>query len=242
MGMMSDWKGKVLFSSISLGAAALGVWQAKRYKWKVDIIDEMTASLHSTSFLSLPDSTTQRALGEYVRETSIGMTKGKKVSLSGEFEHEKEVLLGPRSAPANLIANSAQGLAVNPQGYFVITPLKRTDGTIIFVNRGWVGINEKSWGRPKGNVTLSAIFVNGEKEGLFSPENNTSSRKLLWLNPVSLLCASGLNEAQASPVLIAEVFEEDGVPITSYPIAKRQKHFIDHHVSPMTHLVYSFTW
>jgi len=237
---MSDLTGKLFFSSISLGAAALGVWQTKRYKWKVETIDEMTASLQSTLFLSLPDSTTQRALGEYVREKCS--TKGRKVSLSGEFVHEKEVLLGPRSAPANLIANSAQGLAVNPQGYFVITPLKRSDGTVIFVNRGWVGINEKSWGRPNGNVTLKAIFVNGEKEGLFSPENNTSTKKLLWLNPASLLCASGLNESQASPVLIAEVFEEDNAPITSYPIAKRQKHFIDHHVTPMTHLVYALTW
>jgi len=45
----------------------------------------------------------------------------------------------------------------------------------------------KSLGTP-GNVKIRAIFVSRGNEGLFSPEKDF----VLLLNPVSLLCASGL--------------------------------------------------
>ena len=41
--------------------------------------------------------------------------QGRRVQIQGTFEHEKEVLLGPRSSPPGLLGPAAQGMATNPQ-------------------------------------------------------------------------------------------------------------------------------
>jgi cytochrome oxidase assembly protein ShyY1 len=57
----------------------------------------------------------------------------------GHYLHDHEVLLGPRSAPPGLVTTAAQGMATNPQGYYIITPfVLQPNKHIIFVNRGWV--------------------------------------------------------------------------------------------------------
>lgn len=53
--------------------------------------------------------------------------KGRKIALHGVYDHSKEVLLGPRAAPG-LINKKAQGMATNPMGFYVITPLYLNNG------------------------------------------------------------------------------------------------------------------
>lgn len=53
--------------------------------------------------------------------------KGRRISLQGKFDHSQEVLLGPRTSPG-LVSKKAQGMASNPQGFFVITPLYFDNG------------------------------------------------------------------------------------------------------------------
>ena len=183
---------------------------------------------------------------------SASQLEGCRVSTTGVFAHELEVLLGPRSAPAGLFGEAAQGLATNPQGYFIITPLKRSDGTVVFVNRGWVDLKRGSWERPAGQVTVQGILSQGEKQGSFSPVNNVESRKLLWLEPAALrrACGSILEagagaggaEALTAPLVLLEVVEPDDQPVTSFPVARRMKHLGEAYITPMTHLVYAVTW
>ena len=47
---------------------------------------------------------------------------GQRIIIVGEFDHANEVKIGPRAAPPGLITDAAQGMATNPQGYFIITP------------------------------------------------------------------------------------------------------------------------
>ena len=65
-------------------------------------------------------------------------------TLSGCFDHEREVLLGPRGPPPGALADSGPnsgrsggGLGSSPQGYFVITPLLTDSNEEVLVNRGW---------------------------------------------------------------------------------------------------------
>lgn len=56
---------------------------------------------------------------------------------------------GPRSAPPGLKANTGpSSMATSPLGDFVHTPLKRSDGSWVLVNRGWAprskGTREKA--------------------------------------------------------------------------------------------------
>ena len=105
---VSKLVGIFFFSSICFGAAGLGVWQTKRYAWKIGVIEEGQRKLNDVAD-TLPDLT-QADLVNYVNKM-----RGRRVAVTGKFDHSKEILLGPRSAPPGLIGAVAQGLAVNPQ-------------------------------------------------------------------------------------------------------------------------------
>ena len=105
---VSKLVGIFFFSSICFGAAGLGVWQTKRYAWKIGVIEEGQRKLNDVAD-TLPDLT-QADLVHYVNRM-----RGRRVAVTGKFDHSKEILLGPRSAPPGLIGAVAQGLAVNPQ-------------------------------------------------------------------------------------------------------------------------------
>lgn len=228
--------GIAFFSSIVAMTFGLGCWQVQRYQWKVRVTaEEKERYLQSPS--SIPSCSSQQHLSE-----SVSLLHGRRVSTAGVFLHDKELLLGPRSAPVGLFGEAAQGLATNPQGYYVITPLRRSDGTVVFVNRGWIDVKRTAWGRPTGQVTVHGIVSQGEKQGSFSPVNNTQSKKLLWLEPAALLQATGLETAQ--PVVVLEVVAPDNEPVATFPAARRSKHLAagGQYITPMTHLVYATTW
>jgi surfeit locus 1 family protein len=120
-------------------------------------------------------------------------SKGRAVLIEGTFRHDKEVLLGLRSVPPNLVGAKAEGMAVNPLGYFIITPFVLKDGSTIFVNRGWVSMKMTNWDRPKGIVSLIVTPRDFEPKSTFSPVNDPKSKKLLWLEKSSLLAAADLS-------------------------------------------------
>ncbi|CAN0319208.1 unnamed protein product, partial [Ectocarpus sp. 8 AP-2014] len=65
--------------------------------------------------------------------------EGRRLRVTGVFDHGKEVLVGPRGAPPGMKATSGpSSMAPSPMGDFVHTPLKRGDGSVVLVNRGWV--------------------------------------------------------------------------------------------------------
>lgn len=115
-----DYAGILFFGSISLGTLGLGVWQLQRYF-------EKTASYQSIA-TAQEEETVQ--FPEYLsdEETALWVkgNKSRKLRLVGTFEHSNEIQLGLRSLPNG----QAQGLASNPQGYFIITPFRLTNGSV----------------------------------------------------------------------------------------------------------------
>ena len=235
-GGRRDAAGIAVFSSICLGAAGLGVWQMQRYQWKMSVIEEIERKMHAPPE-AMPSKLAQYELAEYVEQI-----RGRAMKVTGTFDHAAEVLVGPRSAPAGLVGTAAQGLAINPQGYYVLTPLVRSDGTVVFVNRGWVAKSETNWVRPTGQVTLFAIVSRGETPGTFSPPNVPATKRLFWLELEALRTAANRPQLGAKEVVVVEAFEPDDVPVTSYPAARRLKHLTEQHVTPLMHLVYAGTW
>jgi len=227
--------GIAFFSSVCAYAVGLGVWQAKRYHWKVGVIEDIKLKLNDPP--EIIPSLAQFDLVEWVDQM-----QGRRVAVTGIFDHSKEILIGPRSAPLGLMGDAAQGLAVNPQGYYVITPFNRSDGTVVFINRGWVAMKETNWLRPLGVTTLSTVVSHPEKKNTFTPVNDPASMKLLWVEAGALRICADLPALKDNEMIVLEAFEKDEVPVTSYPAAKRQKHLDQQNVSPLTHLVYAFTW
>lgn len=92
-----------------------------RYEWKNNLID----TLKVRSELAPIDFTTSNTqqLFENLEEY-----KCRRILIEGVYDHENEIVLGLRTAPAGLLGPAAQGLASNPQGNFIITPLVLNDG------------------------------------------------------------------------------------------------------------------
>ncbi|CAM9310681.1 unnamed protein product [Choristocarpus tenellus] len=170
---------------------------------------------------------------------------GRLVHVMGVFDHNMEVLVGLRSAPEGLSGPSnAPSMATNPMGYFLFTPLTREDGSMVVINRGWVPQSGKEWSRPTGKVSLTGVIKHGEKRGMFSPPNNPTSKRLLWVEMEALSEAVGY-KGEGNPILVEVVGSdsEDAQPgKLKYPLEKRAHHFQDFHVTPLTHLMYAATW
>lgn len=103
--------GIAFFSTICFTAIGLGVWQTKRYNWKIGVIEANKKKVNDAA--EPVPSLSQSDLVAYTSNT-----RGKRVTLTGTFDHGKEILVGPRSSPPGLMGAVAQGLAINPQVYF----------------------------------------------------------------------------------------------------------------------------
>ena len=88
----------------------------------------------------------------------------RRVYATGQFRHDRELLLGPR-------------LHEGTNGYFVITPLEREgDGSTVLVNRGWIKKDlrdqkDRPEGLPTGMVTVEGLLREPWKKNFFTPEN-----------------------------------------------------------------------
>jgi len=253
----SDILGISVFSAICLSTFGLGVWQVKRYYWKIDLIESIKQASHEEPGV-LKSSTVQAS-----SSGRLDGLDGKVMTITGHFDHGSELTLGPRSAPVSLLGYAAQGMATNPQGYYIITPFIIEDGedqckdTVIFVNRGWVPKSEVNYDRPSGSTTISCVIGNEEKAGTFAPKNDPKSKNLLWLERKAILNGTTMTSLDY-PAVLAECVNEneeektaDKTPfdkkqksgvVQKFPFAKHLSDLQDQYVTPSTHIVYAVTW
>lgn len=110
------------------------MWQTKRYFWKVDLLQTLNDRTKEDPIV-LSASSASAVIDDHEHLV------GRKVLLTGEFDHDHgtyacpcsacscsdmvaELVLGLRASPPGLVTAAAQGMGSNPQGYFIITPLK----------------------------------------------------------------------------------------------------------------------
>ena len=171
MSSISSKLGQLFFLTISAAGGGLGVWQVQRYYWKVGTIDEAKSNFENSTVHLIQNSDNQQKLHEQFQQLI-----GNKARLSGKYIKDHDVFLGLRSAPLSKNRTAAQGLAVNPQGYYVYTPFQLSSSVtatgnssssssspIVFVNRGWIPMRGKEVYTPSGNVTIEGIVAKGEK-------------------------------------------------------------------------------
>ena len=222
-----------------------GSGQLQRYSWKVSLLEQTKKAFELDS-----EAVPQRDFGQGELFSYLQEKYGQRITIVGEFDHANEVKIGPRAAPPGLITDAAQGMATNPQGYFIITPFKLSHGCTVFVNRGWVKLGaQDTIDRPKGLITLENIIVSStEKPNKFNPpidKKAIESRTLIWMESRALVEAGArqgiINVEKGVPVV--EVVDPDSAPMPqSYPVPRRFKHVMEPSVTPLTHLTYAFTW
>ena len=243
-GSGTDVAGIVVFGSICLGTFGLGCWQVQRYNWKVDLLKTAKERYEMEAQVLPERKLSQGELYEYLQDIS-----GQRLALTGSFDHSNEVRIGPRAAPPGLVTDAAQGMATNPQGYFIVTPFVTKAGGLVFVNRGWVKRGVENIDRPVGQVTLSNLIVSQtEMPNRFNPpidQKAINEKSLIWLEANALVEAGGASNVLSAGdgVPIVEVVEADGTPLKAlYPVARRFQQVSEPSVTPLTHMTYAFTW
>jgi surfeit locus 1 family protein len=133
---------------------ALGTWQLERRTWKLDLLARIHERVHATP-VPAPDPAQWS-------QVSAASDEYRAVSATGVFLHDRETLV--------------QAVTDLGAGYWVLTPLKRADGNIILVNRGFVPAERKDaaarpGGNPPGELTVTGLLRVSEPGGTLLRRN-----------------------------------------------------------------------
>ena len=151
-----------------------------------------------------------------------------RVRVTGTFLHDRETLV-------HGLAPGEPGRAL--QGFYVLTPLRRDDGTTILINRGFVPTELKdpknrAAGQVAGQATVTGMLRASETRGLFVPESDPKRDAWFTRDIPGIAAARGLTEV--APYLI----EADATPNPGgWPRGGQLR--VD---LPNNHLQYAFTW
>lgn len=157
---------------LPISAFGLGTWQVRRKIWKESLIQE------------LKTKTTFPALDFPENEEELKTLEYRRIKVVGEFDHSKELYLGPRSCLTDGGAENSNGLfsGSTKSGYYVITPFKLSNKPYtILVNRGWVSMKNKnpasrSSGQVAGEIELEGVVRLTEPRPQFVSKNVADSR------------------------------------------------------------------
>jgi len=180
----------VLLGLIPICTFTLGIWQVQRLKWKVNLIDELQEKLQQQP-LTLPKLINVSALSDFTF---------RKVLVKGRWDHAHTVLLGPRVRDGT-------------KGFHVITPLVRSDGSTILVDRGFVSDDFGSvstWRAPNQSseeVEVLGMLRTAEKRNRFTPSNEPEKDQWYWVDVEALAINAGGEAAGVQPVYIEAIFE-----------------------------------
>jgi surfeit locus 1 family protein len=160
---------------------SLGMWQLERKAWKESLIAQIEARAHGAPGEIVPEAawTSWRASEDEFR----------RVRLTGTYLHDLE-------APVHGLAAGSGGRAA--QGYFVFTPLKRPDGSVVIINRGFVPTElrdpaSRAAGQVAGEVAVTGLVRAPESARLFVPDNHASRNEWFTRDIGAIARAKGLD-------------------------------------------------
>lgn len=198
---------------------ALGSWQVQRLGWKRDLIARVDARVQA---LPVP-APTKAQWPSVARESHEYM----RVWLQGHYLHEKEALV--------------QASTVLGAGFWVLTPLQQSDGSVVMVNRGFVppqarAQDQRGQAAPQGDVRVEGLLRISEPAGGFLRSNDAAADRWYSRDVPAIAAARALPAAQVAPYFIdanatparpANVWPAGGLTVIRFPDS---------------HLVYAITW
>lgn len=203
--------GLVLFATF----VGLGVWQIERRSWKLALIARVDGRVHAAAVPApgpkdWPDVTA--ASDEY-----------RHVRLSGHFLNGRE-------------AQVYTATDLGP-GYWVMTPLKRDDGTIVLVNRGFVPLERRRpatrrKGEIDGETTVTGLMRMSEPGGTLLRDNRPADDRWYSRDVRAIAQSRGLSSVAPYFVDADATPNPDGLPVGGLT----RIHFRN------AHLQYAITW
>ncbi|QPM90242.1 SURF1 family protein [Pseudooceanicola algae] len=195
------------------GFLALGTWQVQRLHWKAALIERVDARVDAPAVPAPGPQDWPRI----TRESD----EYRHVTLNGQFLNADEVQI---YTPSDL-----------GPSYWVMTPLRRDDGSVVMVNRGLVPERLKDPATrtaPAGDQQVTGLLRISEDEAwLFSRDSDPEARQWYRRDIGSITEALGL--APAAPYFVdAELVDADAWPLAGQTVVSFRN----------AHLSYALTW
>ncbi|RZI77134.1 MAG: SURF1 family protein [Variovorax sp.] len=193
---------------------ALGTWQVERRAWKLDLIDRVEARVRAAP-VEAPGPLQPATKDDEYRH----------VRVTGTFLHDRETLV--------------QAVTDLGSGFWVLTPLRRSDGSIVLVNRGFVPPEARdpatrTTNAPDRETTITGLLRLTEPGGGFLRKNDPTGDRWYSRDVQAIAGARGLKrtasyfiDAEAGPTGMRRTWPAGGLTVIAF-----------HN----NHLVYALTW
>lgn len=213
---MTTHRGKLFVSLLVAGLVVvltgLGVWQVQRLGWKTDLIARVEARL-ATPVSAAPAPSAWPALDPQSREYA-------RVSVTGEYLPDSDALV--------------KAVTELGGGYWVMSPLRSTEGWVVWINRGFVPQDSSApAGRPLpyGKQLITGLLRASQPGGAFLRENDPATDRWYSRDTEALSTSRGIDEA--APYFIdADRSDTDAFPIGGLTVVSFRN----------AHLGYALTW
>ncbi|TXI12427.1 MAG: SURF1 family protein [Rhizobium sp.] len=202
----------LLLTALLIG---LGTWQVQRLHWKLDLIARVDARVHAQAVAA--PGPAQWA------DINAENAEYRHIVASGTFLNDKET---------QVYASTVLG-----PGYWVLTPLKLADGTIIVINRGFVPTEKRNPAtRPEGQIggaaTVTGLLRISEPKGTLLRSNVPAEERWYSRDVAAIAEARGLQNAAPYFIDADETKNPGGLPVGG----------LTQIIFPNSHLVYAITW
>lgn len=198
---------------------ALGIWQIGRKGEKEALIARIVERSHEEPPGAPPAFEAWDPKADEFR----------RVRVTGTLDNDKATLVH------GLAAGETPGRAL--QGYYVITPMKRGDGSTVLINRGFVPTElkkpeDRKGGEIAGETTITGILRSSEPRTMFVPAPDPARGE--WFNRDIAGIAAARSLGNVAPYMVeADATENPG----GWPRGGQLR--VD---LPNNHLQYAFTW
>ena len=202
----------------------LGTWQVQRLHWKEALIARVNAGMKAEP-TPAPGPSAWPTL-------DLGNSEYQPVTVTGRFDNSKEIhVLYSLTEPKGRFGGI---------GYFVMTPLKTSDGWFVYVNRGFVPAAKadpatRQEGQVEGQTTVVGVLRRPGYRSWFMPADNPAKNQWISRAPMLYAAAQGLPKSDVAPYLIDERFD----PARPGGLPQGGETVIDF---PNNHLGYLITW
>lgn len=96
-------------------------------------------------------------------------------------------------------------------GFHLITPLVRENGSTILVDRGFISEHtaaKRSYPLPDGVVEVHGMLRDSQARNSFTPDNNPEKGEWYWADTAAMADYAGGEPHCVQPVLVEEIFGE----------------------------------
>jgi surfeit locus 1 family protein len=217
-----SWLGLLIPALLAFAVlVGLGTWQIQRKAWKEGLIAALTERVAAPP-IALPSPATWRSLDPATDEY-------RRVTFSAEFDHRKEALV--------FAAASAFRPDVSAPGYWVFTPARLADGSLLIVNRGFVPEGRQDpKSRPDGQISGTVAIVGAMRwpdgRRWFTPNDEPAHNLWFSRDPQAIAAAKGLGP-------VAPFYVEQETPAPPGGLPQPGKLVV---TLPDNHLQYALTW